>query len=415
MNNFVAKLGFLLLLCLCALSFHAQASVGTNLTPLDPTTGVDRFYQNSGILSLSVGTVVMIAGGILLIVLAVGYKFRPLMLVPLAAGLIVGNMPLAAFEAGRLITVVYSGVFNGIYASILFLALGLITDFTVLLANPRMFLISIAVPLGVFSVYVLSCLVGFYPQEAASISMIGGTEASAAMYTTAKLAEIQTITPDGTSIATMIIPVSFIGFLLMAVAPVFQKILLRRVVSKKDKAVQMNITTSVFDKERIIFPIVGLVITTVMAPKALPLLGMLFFGNIVREAIGVNRLALAQTSVLYEIIMILIGFSVGLGAHAEIIFTKEVFYIFGLGLIALLLSTLFGVLIIKLINRFTENKFNPLIAIANVAIPFTIESIEDEVTEIDLKDQIKIQASGVTAAGIIASCLVAGILLAFLM
>lgn len=414
MKSIVSKI-ILLIGIVCSVSGLFAQTTMQDLTPLDPSMGVDRFYQNSGIASLSIGNVVMLAGGVLLIILAVGYKFRPLMLVPLAAGLIVGNMPLASFEVGRLVTVVYSGVFNGIYASILFLALGLTMDFTVLLANPRMFLISIAVPFGVFAAYILSCMVGFYPQEAAAISMIGGTEASAAMYTTAKLAEIQTLTPDGTSISSLIIPVSFIGFLFMAVAPAFQKVLLRRVVSKKDKSLEMNITTSVFDKERIIFPIVGLVITTVMAPKALPLLGMLFFGNIVREAIGAGKLALAQTNVLYEIIIILIGFSVGLGAHAEIIFTKETLYVFVLGLIALLLTTLFSVLIIKLINRFTDNKFNPMIAIASVAIPFSIESIEDEVTEIALKDQIKIQASGVTAAGIIASCLVAGILLAFLM
>jgi oxaloacetate decarboxylase beta subunit len=375
--------------------------------------GFDQFFQYTAFPNFTLGHVVMLIVGVIFIYLAITKGFEPLLLVPIGFGILIGNIPflqsanleIGIYEPGSVMNYLYFGVRNGIYPPLIFLGIGAMTDFSAMLSNPKLMLLGAAAQLGIFGAYMLALLLGFIPEQAASIGIIGGADGPTAIFLASKLA------PE------LVGAIAVSAYSYMALVPVIQPPIMKLLTTEKERLIRMKPARAVSKTEKVLFPIFGLILTTLIVPSALPLLGMLFFGNILKESGVTKRLADTAKGSLIDIVTILIGLTVGASTQATTFLTSQSVGIFILGAISFMIATFGGVFFAKVMNLFLKegNKINPLIGNAGVsAVPASARVSQTIGLQYDHTNHLLMHAMAPNVAGVIGSAVAAGILLAFL-
>ena len=379
-----------------------------------------NLYQSMGFVSGTWQNYVMIIISFLLMYLAIVKKFEPMLLLPIAFGMFLINIPGAEavvwgeYEAGAdhnfenviessrgLLWYLYFGVEKVIYPPLIFLGIGCMTDFGPLIANPKSMLIGAGAQLGVFVAFMLAVLLGFSVAEAASIAIIGGADGPTAIYVTSKLA------------SDFIPMIAIAAYSYMALIPIIQKPLMRLFTTPKERTIKMKQLRQVSKLEKILFPLVVTLVVGIILPSSLALLGMLMLGNLFRESGVVERLSSQAQNGLMNTITIFLGIAVGCKAKGEIFLQVQTLYIIGLGLLAFIIGTIGGLLVAKIMCKVTKGKINPLIGSAGVsAVPMAARISEDVGREYDPQNHLLMHAMGPNVAGVIGSAIAAGILLA---
>ena len=375
-------------------------------------SSLEQFWQFTGFADVAWQNLVMIAIGIGFITVAIIKEWEPLLLVPIGFGMIIGNIPMfpglniGIYENGSVLNTLYQGVKMGWYPPLIFLGIGAMTDFSALISQPRLILIGAAAQMGIFGAYLLAMHVGFLPNEAGAIGIIGGADGPTAIFLSSKLA------PD------LMGAIAVSAYSYMALVPVIQRPIMLFLTNKKERLIKMPTPRQVSPKEKMIFPIVGFLTTAFIVPSGLPLLGMLFFGNLLKESGVTRRLAETARGPLIDVVTTLIGLTVGASTQADKFLTGKSLLIFGLGLLSFVIATTCGVLFVKGINVFIKNpakKINPLIGNAGVsAVPDSARVSEVVGREFDKNNHLLMHAMGPNVAGVIGSAVAAGILLSFL-
>ncbi|MFV0564666.1 MAG: sodium ion-translocating decarboxylase subunit beta [Flavobacteriaceae bacterium] len=385
--------------------------------------GIKQFYAYTGFANATSGNLIMIVIGIIFIYLGIKFDYEPLLLIPIGTGVIIGNIPFVIgnqtgiYEAGSVLNYLYFGVVKGIYPPLIFLGIGAMTDFSSLIANPKLMLLGAAAQIGVFGTFLGALYLGFSLPEAGAIGIIGGADGPTAIFLSSKLANGVNILPDGTTVKNLIGPIAIAAYSYMALVPVIQPPIMRLLTSKKERVIKMKPPRAVSQKEKMIFPVVALLLTTFISPSALPLLGMLFFGNLLKESGRTERLAETARTKLIDIVTILLGVTVGASTQADIFITKDSMLIFCLGAISFVIATMGGLLFAKLMNVFLkgDNKINPLIGASGVsAVPDSARVVHAEGLKADPKNYLLMHAMAPNVAGVIGSAIAAGIILSFL-
>ena len=371
-----------------------------------------QFWQYTGFANCTWQNLAMIAIGIVFITVAILKEWEPLLLVPIGFGMIIGNIPMfpglniGIYEDGSVLNTLYQGVKQGWYPPLIFLGIGAMTDFSALISQPRLILIGAAAQMGIFGAYLLALACGFAPAEAGAIGIIGGADGPTAIFLSSKLA------PD------LMGAIAVSAYSYMALVPVIQRPIMLLLTSKKERAIEMPKPRQVSQKEKIIFPVVGFLITAFIVPSGLPLLGMLFFGNLLKESGVTRRLAETARGPLIDVVTTLIGLTVGASTQADKFLSGKSLMIFGLGLGSFIIATMCGVLFVKGINLFIRNKdrkINPLIGNAGVsAVPDSARVSEVVGRETNPNNHLLMHAMGPNVAGVSGSAVAAGILLSFL-
>ncbi|MBO5747644.1 MAG: sodium ion-translocating decarboxylase subunit beta [Muribaculaceae bacterium] len=372
---------------------------------------IDTFWGFTGFANCEIGNIVMLLVGMFFIWLAIKKDFEPLLLVPIGFGMLIGNIPfqegmeIGIYEEGSVLNILYNGVRYGWYPPLIFLGIGAMTDFSSLLANPKLMIIGACAQFGIFGAYMVALAIGFEPLEAGAIAIIGGADGPTAIFLTSKLA------PE------MLGAIAVSAYSYMALVPVIQPPVMRLFTTKKERLIKMKPARVVTQNEKIIFPIVGLILTCFVVPSGLPLLGMLFFGNLLRESGVTTRLAKTASNELTNIVTILLGMTVGASTQASQFLTPKTLGIFALGFMAFIIASSAGVLSVKFMNLFLKNdhKINPLIGNAGVsAVPMAARISNNVGLEYDPTNYLLMHAMGPNVAGVIGSAVAAGVLLAFL-
>ena len=385
--------------------------------------GLKQFYNYTGFANITWGHFAMIIIGIVFIYLGIKFDYEPLLLIPIGTGVIIGNIPFVAgnmtgiYESGSVLNFLYFGVVKGIYPPLIFLGIGAMTDFSSLIANPKLMLLGAAAQIGVFATFIGALYLGFNLPEAGAIGIIGGADGPTAIFLSSKLANGINLLPDGTTVKNLIGPIAIAAYSYMALVPVIQPPIMRLLISKEDRKIRMKPPRAVSQKEKMIFPIVALILTTFISPSALPLLGMLFFGNLLKESGRTERLADTARTKLIDIVTILLGVTVGASTQADIFITKDSLMIFGLGAISFVIATAGGLMFAKFMNRFLkgDNKINPLIGAAGVsAVPDSARVVHQEALKSDPHNYLLMHAMAPNVSGVIGSAIAAGIILSFL-
>ena len=389
--------------------------------------GLKQFWAFTGFRNVTSGHLIMILIGLTFIYLAIRYEYEPLLLVPIGTGLLIGNIPLfpdggmnlqvGIYQQGSVLNYLYFGVLKGVYPPLIFLGIGAMTDFSSLISNPRLLLLGAAAQVGIFITFIGALLLGFAPPEAGAIGIIGGADGPTAIFISSRLANGMNLLADGTAVKNLIGPIAIAAYSYMALVPVIQPPIMRLLTSKKERLIRMKPPRAVTKTEKILFPIFGLLLTCFISPSALPLLGMLFFGNILKESGVTKRLAETARTSLIDIVTIMIGLTVGASTQADVFLTKESILIFGLGAGAFAIATTTGVLFAKGMNLFLsdDSKINPLIGNSGVsAVPDSARVSEAEGLKADKTNHLLMHAMGPNVAGVIGSAIAAGILLSYL-
>ena len=375
------------------------------------STQLVQFWQYTGFANVTWGHIIMILFGLGFIFLGIRYEFEPLLLVPIGFGMLVGNIPfypglkIGIYESGSVLNILYHGVQNGWYPPLIFLGIGAMTDFSALIANPKMVLVGAAAQFGIFGAYMIALALGFSPMEAGAIGIIGGADGPTAIFLSSKLAP------------HLMGAIAVAAYSYMALIPVFQPPIMKLLTSEKERKIRMKAPDAVSQRQKIIFPILGLLLTTWIIPSGLPLLGMLFFGNLLKESGVTRRLADTAKGPLIDIVTILLGFTVGCSTQASTFLTTQSIGIFALGAISFLIATASGVLFVKFFNLFLPEgkKINPLIGNAGVsAVPDAARISQEVGLKYDPTNYLLMHAMGPNVAGVIGSAVAAGVLLAFL-
>ena len=370
-----------------------------------------QFWQYTGFANCNLQYLIMIAVGILFIFLAIRFEWEPMLLIPIGFGILIGNIPLFAglnvgvYEEGSVFNILYQGVQRGFYPPLIFLGIGAMTDFSALISNPKLLLIGAAAQFGIFGAYALALLLGFSPSEAGAIGIIGGADGPTAIFISGRLA------PD------LMGAIAVSAYSYMALVPVIQPPIMRLLTTKKERLIRMRPPRAVSPTEKKIFPIIGFLLTAFIVPSGLPLLGMLFFGNLLKESGVTRRLANTASGPLVDIVTILIGVTVGASTQADQFLQLKSVLIFGLGALSFVIATFAGVMFVKFFNLFLKegNKINPLIGNAGVsAVPDAARVSNNVGREYDDKNYLLMHAMGPNVAGVIGSAVAAGMLLGFL-
>ncbi len=388
--------------------------------------GLQRFYRFTGFFNATHGHFIMIVVGLIFIFLAIRYEYEPLLLIPIGIGILIGNIPfllnaglkLGIYENGSVMNYLYFGVTNGIYPPLIFLGIGAMTDFSTLISNPKLMLLGAAAQLGIFATFLGALMLGFHPAEAGAIGIIGGADGPTAIFTASKLANGINILPDGTTVKNLIGPIAIAAYSYMALVPVIQPPIMKLLTTKKERVIRMKQPRAVSKLEKILFPIIGLLLTGFISPSSLPLLGMLFFGNLLKESGVTKRLADTARTSLIDIVTIILGLTVGASTQADVFLTPQSVLIFVLGAASFMVATAGGILFTKLMNLFLskENKINPLIGNAGVsAVPDSARVSQVMGLKYDKDNHLLMHAMGPNVAGVIGSAIAAGILLSFLL
>jgi len=374
--------------------------------------GFEQFFKYTAFANFTLGHLIMIVVALIFIYLAIKKDYEPLLLIPIGFGMLLGNVPflegaglqLGIYEEGSVLSYLYFGVTHGIYPPLIFLGIGAMTDFSTLLSNPKLILLGAAAQLGIFGAYTIATSLGFIPQQAAAIAIIGGADGPTAIFLSAKLA------PELTG------AIAISAYSYMALVPVIQPPIMKLLTNSKERVIKMKPPRQVSKLEKILFPIVGLLLTTFITPSALPLLGMLFFGNLLKESGVTKRLADTAKGALIDIVTILIGLTVGASTQATTFLTPNSIGIFALGAISFVIATTGGILFVKFLNLFLsdENKINPLIGNSGVsAVPDSARVSQMVGLQYDPKNHLLMHAMAPNVAGVIGSAVAAGILLSF--
>ncbi|MFZ5942092.1 MAG: sodium ion-translocating decarboxylase subunit beta [Bacteroidota bacterium] len=396
-------------------------------------SGLVQFYKYTGFRNATPGHMVMILIGLVFIFLAIRYDYEPLLLIPIGIGIIIGNIPflqgdginlqLGIYQQGSVMNYLYFGVLKGIYPPLIFLGIGAMTDFSSLISNPRLMLLGAAAQLGIFMTFLGAILLGFHPAEAGAIGIIGGADGPTAIFLSSRLANGvniigQAANGDPIYVKNLIGPIAIAAYSYMALVPVIQPPIMRLLTSRRERLIRMKPPRAVTKLEKIMFPIIGLIITTFISPSALPLLGMLFFGNLLKESTVTKRLADTARTSLIDIVTIILGLTVGASTQADVFLTADSLLIFGLGALSFMVATAGGVLFAKVMNLFStqENKINPLIGAAGVsAVPDSARVVQTMGLKEDPSNHLLMHAMAPNVAGVIGSAVAAGILLSFLL
>lgn len=368
------------------------------------------FFSFTGFAHFYWGNLVMILVGCVLIYLAIRRRYEPLLLIPIGFGIILANLPLTGLmatggegEPAGLLSYLYLGVKFAIFPPLIFLGIGALTDFSPLLANPKTFFLGAAAQIGIFATLFGALALGFTLKESGSIGIIGGADGPTAIYTSALLAP------------HLIGPVAIAAYSYMALVPVIQPPIMRLLTTKKERAIMMKELRPVSQLELILFPIIITVLVILFLPKAAPLIGMMMFGNLLRESGVVERLARTAGNELINIVTLFLCLSVGATMNAQFVLSLMVIEIFILGIFAFALGTAGGVLIGKLMCKLTRGQINPLIGAAGVsAVPMAARVVQAEGQREDRRNFLLHHAMGPNVAGVIASATVAGLLIAYL-
>ena len=382
-----------------------------------------KFTKDSGIYSLFTTNwkaLIMIIVSCFLLYLAIVKQYEPLLLLPIAFGMLLSNMPGGGmftpelfaegkiqwadfFAKAGLVDYLYLGVKFGIYPCLIFIGIGAMTDFGPLIANPKSLMLGAAAQLGIFITYFIAIALGFLPQEAGSIGIIGGADGPTAIYITSKLAP------------HILGAVAIAAYSYMALIPVIQPPIMKALTTKKERQITMKQLREVSKREKIIFPIVITIVAALIVPSATALIGCLMLGNLLREAGVVDRLSKMVQNELINIVTLFLGISVGATASADVFLTEQTIKIIVLGVIAFSFSTAGGVLIVKIMNLFSKEKMNPLIGSAGVsAVPMAARVSQIEGQKADPSNFLLMHAMGPNVAGVIGSAVAAGLLLSFL-
>lgn len=388
--------------------------------------GILKFLRYTGFANATPGHLIMLAVGLFFIFLAIRYDYEPLLLIPIGVGILIGNIPfmlnaglkLGIYEQGSVMNYLYFGVTAGIYPPLIFLGIGAMTDFSSLISNPRLMLLGAAAQVGIFATFIGALVLGFHPAEAGAIGIIGGADGPTAIFLSSKLANGINILPDGTTVKNLIGPIAIAAYSYMALVPVIQPPIMRALTSKKERQIRMKPPRAVTKLEKILFPIIGLLLTAFISPSSLPLLGMLFFGNLLKESGVTKRLADTARTSLIDIVTIILGLTVGASTQADVFLTDQSILIFILGALSFMVATAGGVVFAKVMNLFlsSENKVNPLIGAAGVsAVPDSARVVHNEGLKNDPKNHLLMHAMAPNVSGVIGSAVAAGILLSFLL
>lgn len=372
---------------------------------------VATFWEFTGFYNCEWQNLVMLAVGCFFVWLAIKKNFEPLLLVPIGFGMLIGNIPfqtgmeIGIYEEGSVLNILYNGVERGWYPPLIFLGIGAMTDFSALLANPKLMIIGACAQFGIFGAYMLALLCGFEPLSAGCVAIIGGADGPTAIFTTSKL------NPN------LLGAVAVSAYSYMALIPLIQPPIMRIFTTKKERLIKMKPARVVSQNEKIIFPVVGLLLTCFVVPSGIPLLGMLFFGNLLRESGVTTRLAKTASNAMTDIVTILLGLTVGASTQADKFLTLDTLLIFGLGFAAFIIASSAGVCSVKLFNLFLrkDKKINPLIGNAGVsAVPMAARISNNLGLEYDPNNYLLMHAMGPNVAGVIGSAVAAGVLLSFL-
>ena len=397
------------------------------------TRGLSKFYEYSGFKNATKGHLMMILVGLFFIFLAIRYDYEPLLLIPIGIGIIIGNIPfykddginlqLGIYQEGSVLNYLYFGVVKGIYPPLIFLGIGAMTDFSSLISRPRLMLLGAAAQVGIFLTFLGALMLGFHPREAGAIGIIGGADGPTAIFLSSKLANgLDIIGMDANGnplrVKNLIGPIAIAAYSYMALVPVIQPPIMRLLTSRKERLIKMKPPRAVSQKEKIMFPITGLILTAFISPGSLPLLGMLFFGNLLKESTVTRRLAETARNSLIDIVTILLGVTVGASTQADRFLTSDSLMIFGLGALSFMIATAGGLIFAKVMNLFSsdENKINPLIGAAGVsAVPDSARVVQNMGLKEDPSNHLLMHAMAPNVAGVIGSAVAAGILLSFLL
>ena len=371
----------------------------------------NEFLTYTGFANVTAGNLIMIAVGAFFIWLAIKKDFEPLLLVPIGLGIILGNIPFRAdagleiglYEDNSVLNIFYQGVRQGWYPPLIFLGIGAMTDFSALLANPKLMLIGAAAQFGIFGAYMFALALGFEPNQAAGIAIIGGADGPTAIFLSSKLSP------------NLMGAIAVCAYSYMALVPIIQPPIMRLLTTKEERSIKMTQLRQVSKLEKILFPIIVMVIVALLLPDATTLVGMLMFGNLMKESGVVDRIAKTAQNELMNIITIFLGLSVGSTATGKVFLTPQTLGIIALGLFAFCMGTAFGVLFGKIMCKATGGKVNPLIGSAGVsAVPMAARVSQKVGQEENPSNFLLMHAMGPNVAGVVGSAVAAGVLLSIL-
>ena len=380
---------------------------------------VIEFLRTTGFASLTFGNAVMILIGITFIFLAITKDYEPLLLVPIGMGAIVGNIPAVEgmsmgvyaehswvtngdsveYIPGSVLSYLYFGVSYGLYPPLIFLGIGAMTDFSTMLSNPKLILLGAAAQIGVFATFLGALFLNFTLKEAGAIGIIGGADGPTAIFLSSQLA------PE------LLGAIAIAAYSYMALVPVIQPPIMKLLTSPEERKIRMTPPRTVSKREKMIFPVAAFLICSMIAPGAIVLLGMLFFGNLLKESLVTERLANTARTAFVDIVTILLGFSVGASTQADTFLTPQSLGIFALGALSFAVATAGGVLFAKLMNLFLEDKINPLVGAAGVsAVPDSARVVQMVGQQEDPNNFLLMHAMAPNVAGVIGSAIAAGVL-----
>ena len=409
MKDLKYKIGLLLILLGIFFPMTMFASDGSETSVV--MDSLQKFWANTSFANFELKYLIMIVIGLVFIYLGIGKGWEPLLLVPIGFGILVGNVPftegykVGIYEEGSVMNILYGGVINGWYPPLIFLGIGAMTDFSSLISNPKLMLLGAAAQIGIFATFIGAYALGFTPAQAGAIGIIGGADGPTAIFLSSKLA------PE------LMGAIAVAAYSYMALVPVIQPPIMKLLTNSKERVIRMKPPRQVTKIEKIAFPVVGMLLTTFISPSAMPLLGMLFFGNLLKESCVTERLAETARFALINTITILLGLTVGASTQADRFLTTDSILIFGLGAASFVVATASGVLFAKLMNLFLndKNKINPLIGSSGVsAVPDAARVSQEVGLHYDKTNHLLMHAMAPNVAGVIGSAVAAGILLSML-
>ena len=399
----------------------------------------NQFLQTTGFANMTGGNFAMIVIGLIFIALAIIKDYEPLLLVPIGFGILIGNIPTPVdmplgvyseggievkdgqvvtetietrnargkptdkervkYDFGSVLSYIYFGVSQGIFPPLIFLGIGAMTDFSTMLSNPKLVLLGAAAQMGIFLTLLGALYLGFTPDRAAAIGIIGGADGPTAIFLASKLA------PE------LLSAIAIAAYSYMALVPVIQPPIMNLLTTRQERLIHMVPPRHVSRREKIIFPIAAFLICTMIAPGSIVLIGMLFLGNLLKESTVTERLAASARTAMIDIVTILLGFSVGASTDASRFLTRDSLMIFGLGAISFAIATASGVLFAKFMNLFLTHKINPLVGAAGVsAVPDSARVVQMVGQKEDPHNFLLMHAMAPNVAGVIGSAVAAGVL-----
>ena len=361
------------------------------------------FFSQTGFAAMTFGQFAMILVALFLLYLAIKKGYEPYLLIPIAFGMLLANLPLAGLmNEGGFLQLLYKGVQFGIFPPLIFLGVGASTDFGPLISNPKSLILGAAAQFGIFFAFLGAILLGFNVLEASSIGIIGGADGPTALYLTSLLA------PE------LLGPIAVAAYSYMALVPVIQPPIINALTTKEERKIKMVQLREVSKTEKILFPIIVTILVSLIVPSAAPLIGMLMFGNLIKEVGTVTKLVETSTNSLMYIVTIFLGMTVGATANAETFLNPQTLGIIALGLVAFGVGTAAGVIVAKIMNLFLKDKINPMIGAAGVsAVPMAARVVQVEGQKNDPSNFLLMHAMGPNVAGVIGSAISAGLLLSF--